>query len=471
MDDLIWQDATEQARAIRAGETSAEALAATTLARIERWNPTLRAYVSVDTERALATARAADALLAADGPDAAPPFLGVPLSIKDVIAVEGLPTTHSAKALAGRVATADDPLVRRFRAAGFVVVGTTNVPELCSSMTDSELNGTCRNPWNLDHTPGGSSGGAGAATAAGLCALAHGTDGAGSVRAPASFCGLVGLKPSRGLVAFGPHESPDVYFGTSGPGLLTRSVRDAAAGLDVMVGTGSAEPAWSPRPSRAYADELADALPRLRVAVCTTFPFGAIDDEPAAAAERTGEVLASLGHTVDKASPDWWAILAGAGLPLEVPGGAALIGPEDEHLLEPRNRSMVQRLRALTVLEHARLVETARSAAREFGRFWDDHDVLVTPTFGILPPPIGWAPWDIAADDHLALFAGVANFTHPFNISGQPALSLPLSRSGSGLPIGVQLAGRYLDEALLLRLAAEIERALPWAGVVPPAFA
>src|SRR6185436_11405374 len=171
-------------------------------------------------------------------------------------------------------------------------------------MTWSDLNGLCRNPWNLEHTPGGSSGGAGAALAAGLCAIAHGTDGAGSVRAPASFCGLVGIKPSRSLVNFGPHEGP-AYFGTSTSGVLTHSVRDAAAGLDAMIGTYSDDPIWAPRPPRPFAAMLADELPRLRVAVCTTFPYGDIDDATIAALEGAAEQVASLGHSVETAEPNW----------------------------------------------------------------------------------------------------------------------------------------------------------------------
>jgi amidase len=469
MDPLVWQDALEQGRAIRDGETTALDLTTTMLERIERWNPTLRAYVSVDTEGALAGARAADAFLAEHGPDGAPPFLGVTLSIKDVIGVKGLPTTQSSKALADAVAADDDPLVRRFRAAGFVILGTTNVPEFCTSMTWSDLNGLCRNPWNLDHTPGGSSGGAGAATAARLCAMAHGTDGAGSVRAPAAFCGLVGLKPSRGMVAFGPFDDP-IDYGTSGPGVLTRSVRDAAAGLDVLVGNDTTEPAWSPRPPRPYLAALDHELPRLRIAVCSTFPRGEIDAESIAAVEDVGELLASLGHSVEVAAPDWSLILGASRIPLSVPGPAGLVEPEADDLLEPRNRDLVAKLRRLTVVDHARSVGRARTAAREFWRFWDDHDVLVTPTYGAVAPQATMARWDFSVEEHHRVLGGIANFAQPFNVSGQPALSLPLAWSGEGLPIGVQLAGRFLDEALLLRLAAELEVAQPWADRVPPGF-
>jgi amidase len=468
--DVRRCDALEQARAVREGDTSAVALTTDYLERIDRWNPTLRAYVSVDADGALAAAEAADKLLATNGPDAAPPFLGVTISIKDVIGVKGLPTTHSSKPLADNIAADDDPLVRRFREAGFIVLGTTNVPEFCTSMTWSDLNGMCRNPWNVEHTPGGSSGGAGSALAAGLCAIAHGTDGAGSVRAPASFCGLVGIKPSRGLVAFGPHEGP-AYFGTSTAGVLTHSVRDAAAGLDALIGTYSDDPAWSPRPPRPFASTLADELPRLRVAVCTTFPYGDIDDATIAAVDGAAEQVASLGHSVEVAEPDWALVLAAArDIPMSAPGAAALIHPADDERVEPRDRPMLEQLRALTLLDHSRAVDRVRATAREFGRFWDDHDVLLTPVWGREPPLATWARWDFPVEEHHKVLGSVALVAAPFNVTGQPAMSLPLGWSPSGLPIGINVAGRFLDEGLLLRLAAELETAFPWADKVPPGY-
>ena len=467
---LMWADALEQARAIRAGETSAVALTAVMLDRIARHNDALRAYVSVDNEQALEAAQTADDLIASADPATLPPFLGVTLSIKDVIGVRGLPTTQSSKVLADAIATEDDPLVTRFRQAGFIVLGTTNVPEFCSSMTWSELNGLCRNPWDLDRTPGGSSGGAGAALAAGLCAMAHGTDGAGSVRAPAAFCGLVGLKMTRGLAAFGP-ERGDAYYDTSGPGVLARSVRDAAAGLDVMIGTHSPDPAWSPRPSRPFRTQLSDELPRLRIAACTTFAYGEVDTDTAnAAVSPVAELLASQGHDVIDDVPPWVTILGAATLPMSVPGAAALIDPTDDRKVEPRNRPMLARQRAMTVLEHAREVERARAATREFLTFWDHYDVLLSPVFGTLPPPATWARWDFEYDEHARTLGGIANFAQPFNISGQPALSLPLAWTADGVPIGVQIAGRHLAEGLLLKLAASLEAARPWAHRRPVGF-
>ena len=392
------------------------------------------------------------------------------LAIKDNVDVAGLPTTHSSKALADNIAAADSPLVGRFRDAGFVIVGKTNLSEFCTSTTTSDLNGTCRNPWDVDRSVGGSSGGAGAAVAAGLCAVAHGTDGGGSVRNPASFCGVVGVKPTRGLVNFGP-EIGNAFYANSVDGVLTRSVRDAAATLDAMVGSRDPAHAWSPRPSEPYAVLALDPPPPLRIAVTTDAPIGTTTPECADAALAAADVLATLGHHVEVATPAWSTMLAAANAPLSVPGPAALVGEDDLELVEPRNHAMVRNLTQRTILEHSRWIDQVRAAAREFLTFWDTYDVLVSPTAGIVAPPLEWAQWDMEPDVHLAALMCLPNFAQPFNLSGQPALSVPAAWSDSGLPIGIHLAGRRLDEALLLRVARQLELAMPWADRSPPQFA
>jgi amidase len=466
-DETVWADAVEQAGAIRTGEARAVDLVRAYLDRIERFDPLLRAYVAVDEERALADARRADAAVHEQRPDALPPFLGVAISMKDVLDVAGLPTTQSSKALADHVATDDAPLVCRLREAGFIVLGKTNVPEFCTSMTSSDLNGICRNPWDTDLTPAGSSGGAAAALSAGLCAVAHGTDGAGSVRVPASFCGLVGTKPSRGLVAFGP-ELGNPYYATSVDGILSHSVRDAAALLDVFAGVHDVNPPWPGWPTRTWADASLDEPGSLRVAVTTSFPVGEIVDECAGAALTVAKELESLGHHVEHAAPQWDVILAVAAGPMNVPGPAAQVELDQLELVEPRNRPMIERGATLTVLEHARWVEQTRAAALEFLTFWDDFDVLVTPTAGILPPSVDWAPWDQTPEAHLVTFMTFANFAQPFNLSGQPGISVPAVWSERGLPLGVQLVGRRFGEATLLQVARQLEAAMPWADRRPP---
>ncbi len=467
---MIWSDAVTQARAIRQGATSALELTEEYLRRIERLDPLLRSYVTVDVDRATASARRADQFLRSHGADALPPFHGVPLSVKDVVDVEGMATTHSSKALADNVAGSDAPIVSRWRKAGFVILGKTNVPEFCTSMTSSELNGVCRNPWDTGRTPGGSSGGAAAALAAGLCAVSHGTDGAGSIRVPASFCGLVGMKPTRGLVTFGPEEGTQ-YFGTSVHGALTRSVRDAAGVLDILVGTDDPASRWSPCPARPYAAGLDAPLGPLRIAVTSTPPYGVTDEQCAAFTRAIGQTLEDLGHHVEWDTPAWNDILAAALGPMEVPGAAALVEADSYALLEPRNRPMVASLAALTVVAHARWVDQVHRASRKFLTFWERYDVLVSPTVGMLPPSVEWAPWDQEPDEHSATFARMPNFAQPFNLSGQPAISLPLAWSDEGLPVGMQIAGRRQEESMLLGLAGQLEAALPWSDRYPPTFA
>jgi amidase len=364
--------------------------------------------------------------------------------------------------LAENIATSDDPVVGRFRDAGVVIFGKTNVPEFCSSMTDSELHGTCRNPWDTARTPGGSSGGAAAALSAALCAVSHGTDGAGSVRSPASFCGLVGLKPTRGVVSFGPDLDRPTY-GTTVDGVLTRSVRDAAALLDVL--------AAPRRARRSAADEIGAEPGSLRIAVTTQAPMGKTDDQCAEAALEAAELLAALGHRVEPATPPWDVMLAVSAFPMDAPGPAALVRADQLAYVEPRNRPMIEWLGQLTVLEHTQQVQAVRAAALAFLEFWETYDVLVSPTAGIVAPPVEWAPWNQDPQAHMETFMGFPNFAQPFNLSGQPAVSVPLASSAEGLPIGVHLAGRRLDDALVLQVARQLERAKPWSERRPGGFA
>jgi amidase len=461
--ELLLEDAVGQGEALRDGDVSARELVSAYLARIDRLDGSLRSYVTLDAERALAAAAAADDDHAR-GIKPASPVHGVTVSIKDVEDVAGIPTTHSCEALVDNMPGGDGPVAARIRAAGLVILGKTNLPEFCTDVTTSKINGVCRNPWDLQRTAGGSSGGAAAALAAALCAVAHGTDGAGSVRVPAAWCGLVGLKPSRGLVSFGPEEGP-AYYGTTGPGVLSRSVRDAAAFLDVLAPEGP----WTPHRERSFADEVTRPPERLRIGISTTPPMGTVDEECAAAAVSVGEVLEALGHHVDTVEPAWDVILQAAMLPMQVPGPAALVSTSDFDRVEPRNRPLVERLASLTLLDHHRLIESARSAGRRFRELWESVDLLLTPTAGMMPPDADWANWDDDPSTHLGRFASFANFAQPFNLSGQPAVSLPMGWASNGLPIGVQLAGRPLEEATLLQVAAQLERAVPWSDRIAAA--
>jgi len=399
------------------------------------------------------------------------PFYGVPIAIKDLNDAAGLPTTYSCKAYAHNVAQVDAAVVRNIKDAGFVILGKTNTPELGTiAQTESELNGACVNPWDSARTPGGSSGGAAAAVAGGLLPIAHGSDGGGSIRIPASCCGLVGIKPSRGRVSPAPYVSGSLGLGTSGP--IARTVRDAAALLDVMRGYEPGDFYVAPVPPRSYLDECDEPAGELRIAVATTPPVDVpVDPECVAAVRSAAELLTELGHDVVDATPPWsipemivefirvWQV------------GPATAGIDDLSLLEPINRALAEQARETASPEYGKAIMQLQTITRRVVAFWDEYDVVITPTLAMLPVPIGWT-WEDTDGDPLVAFSRQTLFT-PYtalvNVTGQPAMSLPLHMSESGLPVGVQLIARPFDEATLVRLAAQLEEARPWARRFPDA--
>ena len=453
MDDVAFLSAAEQARLVAAGELSAVELVETYLGRIERLDAPLRSYVTVCAEEALAEAS-----------DPRPgPLGGVPIPVKDLTATAGIRTTYSCRAFADHVPDVDAAVVRRLKAAGAIVIGKTNTPEFGSiPVTESDLNGACRNPWDLERTPGGSSGGAAAAVAAGLAPAAHGTDGGGSVRIPASCCGLVGLKPSRGRISPAPFVSLE-GLSTSGP--IARTVRDAALLLDAMAGPEPGDRFALPLPDRPFAEQVDEPPGRLRVAV-TTEPPADLPVDPACrrVLEQAAALLASLGHDVREARPAWRdprLVSSFGAVWCVVP---ALYGVEDESLLTQINRDQLARARAQASPEFVAASQRLQLAAREIVAFWAEADVVVTPTLALPPVPIGWLDADEKARSMLGL--PLTPFTAVANVTGQPAISVPLSRDDD-LPIGVQLIGPPEGDALLLRLAAQLEEAQPWQGRRP----
>jgi Asp-tRNA(Asn)/Glu-tRNA(Gln) amidotransferase A subunit family amidase len=452
--------ALELAARVRAREVSSVELTELYLERIEALDPQLNSYVTVDTERALATARSPR-----DGP-----FGGVPISIKDLTDTAGLRTTYSSRAFADNVPEADHSVVRRIRDAGFVILGKTNTPEFGSiGMTESELNGDCRNPWDPSRTPGGSSGGAAAALAAGLCPVAHGTDGGGSIRIPSSCCGVFGLKPSRGRVSPAPYTSGSLGLGTSGP--IARTVRDAAALLDVMSGYEPGDAYVAPAPERAFLAEAELEPGRLRIAVTTDPPVPVpVDPACAAAARDAAALLEELGHDVVERTPPWQTDETQLHFTRIWQIGPAVLGVDDLSLLEPLNRALAEAAHATPSTDAATSVMRLQQLARRVVAFWDDVDVVVTPTLALPPVPIGWT-WQGVDGDQQQAFARQwlwTPFTALLNVTGQPAMSVPLHRSADGLPIGVQFVGRPFAEATLIRLAAQLEAARPWAAERPP---
>jgi Asp-tRNA(Asn)/Glu-tRNA(Gln) amidotransferase A subunit family amidase len=456
-DELAFASALDLAARVRAREVSPAELAALYLERIHRLDPQLNSYVTVVDEPAAP----------GDGP-----FHGVPIAIKDLTETAGIRTTYSCKAFAQNVPDFDASVVRRIRDAGFTIIGKTNTPEFGTiAMTESELNGDCRNPWDVTRTPGGSSGGAAAAVAAGLAPVAHASDGGGSIRIPASCCGLFGIKPSRGRVSPAPFVSGSLGLGTSGP--IARTVREAAALLDVMSGNEPGDFYLAPAPERPFLAETDEPPGRLRIAL-TTEPPTPVPVDPActAAARAAAELLTELGHDVVEATPPWQTDEMVVHFSRIWQVGPATAGVDDLSLLEPINRMLAENARTTPSPQYVASVMSLQRLSRRVLGFWSDVDVVLTPTLALSPVPIGWT-WQDADGDPYRAFASQTLFT-PFtplvNVTGQPAMSVPLHWSEGGLPIGVQFIGRPFAEATLVRLAAQLEQARPWADWRPPNF-
>jgi len=454
--DLAFLSALEQAELVRRGDASSPELVELYLERIERIDPQLSSYVTVDAEGARAAAREPHA----------GPFAGVPISIKDLTDTAGLRTTYSSKSYADHVPTRDAAVVRRIRDAGFVILGKTNTPELGTvANTESELNGQCRNPWDPSRTPGGSSGGAAAAVAAGLCPLAEGSDGGGSIRIPSSCCGVFGIKPSRGRVSRAPLGNGIAGLASHGP--IARTVADAAALLDVMTGYEPGDPYVAPPPERPFLDEVGVDPGQLRIRFTTQPPFPT-DVHPACvdAARTCATWLAELGHDVDESPSPYaddeaprrfgriWAV-----------GPAAFPAPRES--LEPINQMLAGRADRTSSTELVQAFVGMEAFTRKALAFWDDVDVLITPTLAQPPVPVGWVFEPEDPREQFRQQFWFTPFTAVVNVTGQPAVAVPVAEH-EGLPIGVQLIGRANAEATLIRLAAQLEAAHPWADRRPP---
>jgi amidase len=462
---LAIAGAAEQARLIRAGEVSSREVVEATLARIDRLDPILNAFRVVLAERALVEADQADARQGAG--DASRPLLGVPVAIKDDVDVAGEATAWGTAAHAGPVAR-DAEVIRRLRAAGAIVIGKTLVPELTMlPATDTTTFGSARNPWDLTRTPGGSSGGSAAGTAAGLCGVALGSDGAGSIRNPSAWTGLFGLKPTRDRVPVAPHD--DAWQGLSVNGPMARRVADAALFLDATIADGDV-------PDGGFAGAAAAASPgTLRIAVSTKAPPGALPRlgrEERRAVEETAALLRSLGHEVVERDPDYPGSLWPASLVRIMRGvaddvRAAMAHPER---LEPRTRRVAALGRAVPagVVRWSREAEAAQTA--QLLRLWDDVDVLLTPAAADGPYRAGVVGrWSTAT--YVARGAERLTWMPAWNVTGQPAASVPAGLDDDGLPVGVQLVGRHGDDALLVALGAQVEAARPWIDRRPEVFA
>lgn len=463
--------ALEQAAAIRDGTVSAVELTEHYLARSESIGEQVGAFITLTPEAALEQARAADDAVARTlDPAMLPVLLGVVCPTKDLNQVAGVRCTFGSKALQITPA-ADDNVVARMRAEGLVFTGTTNTPEFgLPCYTENDIAPAARTPWDLHRSAGGSSGGAAAAVAAGLAPIAQGSDGGGSIRIPSSVCGLVGLKPSRGRVSNGPLPEGLGELAVQGP--IARTVRDAAALLDAMAGGYPDDPfVAAPPPPGEYLLSAASREPGTLRIGCYRAPVIAdtqVHPDCIAAYELTLALLVELGHVVEEIDPPFDHSAVGAFEVLWSAGAASIpIAPDREQELLPLTRWLRERGANLRGTDVTGALAVTRAVARAAIVGTSGYDVVVTPTLAQPPAPVGSMRND---SDPLADFEAqkaFTPFTAPYNITGQPALTLPLFRSQSGLPIGTQFVGRPRDEATLLALGAQLEAARPWLGWTP----
>ena len=473
--ELTSLDATAQAELVRRGEVQATELVEAAIERIERLNPTLNAVVTPMFEAALERA-------AGNLPEG--PFTGVPFVLKDLTAEHaGVRYTEGTTFLADNVSTHDQELVLRQRRAGLVVVGKTNTPEFgILPTTEPRLFGATRNPWNLDHTPGGSSGGTAAAVASGMVTMGHGNDAGGSIRIPASCCGLFGLKPTRARNPLGPAlgETP---AGLSCEHALTRSVRDSAALLDATEGPDVGDPNWAPPKQRPYADEVGTDPGRLRIAVSTTTVTEVpVHTDCVLAVQETARLCDELGHDVfdfTLADLDGGAISEAfitvyvCSVAVAIEHWSRVLGKTPSASdFEPLTWAMRELALSRTPADYLLAAAYLQSVGRQIGRHFAGFDLLLTPVLAEPPLPLG--TFDAPEDQPLLplMRAGAwVPFTPLANITGQPAMSVPLHWNEDGLPVGSHFVGRFGDEATLFRLAAQLEEARPWSDRRPPAWA
>ena len=467
-------DGVALADLVRRKEVSPVELAATARAAIDEVNPRLNAVIG------MIDAVAAEAL-------AKPPaglFGGVPFLIKDIgMHYANIPHEMGTRFAEGLVFPHDTELAVRFKKAGLVTLGRTNTPEMgCNASTEPVSKGATRNPWNLAHSTGGSSGGSAAAVAAGVVPFAHANDGGGSIRVPAANCGLVGLKPSRGRMPSGP-DADDLIFGMGAELVVSRTVRDSAAVLDATHGPDVGARLFLPSPSASYSELIKRPPGKLRIAYTLTSPEGAVAMHPdcKAGVEKTAKLLASLGHIVEEASPvfdhegaclnflDLASAFFGGGISIiqQITGRV----PSRENM-EPTTLAIYEYGRNLSAFGLGGAFSRINVLCRLMGAFFTKYDIWLTPTLALPPVKLGVmnANAEMGAAEWIKYILGMAPFTAPFNATGQPGISLPLHQSADGLPIGMHFVGRLGDEATLLQIASQLEQAAPWAARRPGVF-
>ena len=467
--DFGMMDATAMAALVREGKVSALELVDDAIRRCEQVNPVLNAVIIDMFERA----REAAGQPLGDGP-----LAGVPFLMKDFVAeIAGVPFTEGSAFLDGYVPKQDSETYRRYRDAGLITIGKTNLPEFAIGVTtEPQLFGKTRNPWDPERSTGGSSGGSGAAVAARVVPAAHGNDVAGSIRIPASCCGLFGLKPTRGRTSLAPLYG-DLFSGMFVEHVLTRSVRDSALLLDVSTGPATGEPYSAPAPERPFVDEVGAKPGRLRIGFSCETPLGdPLDPECERAIRETAALCESLGHDVVEAAPDFEAmelwqkfttILAG-GISWALADWERRLGRKiTEEAFEPFVWAFSERGRALSAADYLLAIQDVQVQVRALSRFFETNDMWLTTTLGQPPLPLGTLTYEGDPFELRRRMAKFSPYTYISNASGQPAMSVPLHWTEDNLPVGLHFVGRFGNEAALLRLAAQLEEAKPWADRSP----
>jgi aspartyl-tRNA(Asn)/glutamyl-tRNA(Gln) amidotransferase subunit A len=458
-DDLCFLPAFELAARIRQRDVSPVEVTRAVLERADRLDPHLNAFCTRMDEEALAEAQRAEVAVARG--DVLGPLHGVPVSIKDNIYIKGCRTTFGSKLLENDVTAVDAPLVERLRAAGAILIGRTNSPEFgWKGVTDNRVFGITRNPWNLELTPGGSSGGASAAVASGIGPIGIGTDGGGSLRIPASFCGLVGHKPSYGRVPTWPGVSIGAL---RHPGGITRTVTDSALLLNVISGPDERDAGSLPADDVDYVAELDRGIDGVRIAFSPNLGYSTVHHDVAKHVALGAEAFSETGASIERVDLDWpdpyecWKVFFyGA--------AAARLGRELDQrgdLLDPGLRLAVEEAVQLTGLESSAALVARDEFWQRVRVLFESFDLLITPTLAVPPFPVGQDNAPPLTDEPQGELQWT-QFTYPFNLTGQPAVSLPCGWTDEGLPIGMQIIGRRFDDALVLRAARAFEIARPW---------
>ena len=469
LEDYAKYDGLGLANLVRRREVTPSELVDCAIKAIELLNPKLNAVVRRLDAMARKTAK---------GELPRGPFTGVPFLLKDLThSLAGVPTDCGSRFFKGWTRDYDTEMVTRFKQSGFVITAKTNTPEGGSSgSTEPVANGPTHNPWKLGYSPGGSSGGSAAGVAAGLTPVAHANDGGGSIRIPASACGLVGLKPSRGRTSYAP-DWGELWNGMAIEGVVTRTVRDTASCLDAMWQPAVGDPYFAPPPSRPYAAEVGAPVEKLRIGVSWKAPRGsAVHAECVKGTKKVAKLMESLGHRVEEAAPKFdaerlekaWGTIFQANEAWAFLDHSAATGRKISNaLIEKNNLHLIELGKKLSAIDVLRAVYDMHAVTRQFAQFFEKYDIWLSPTLGSPPPKHG----HLFADDNAEVFfdrlMAFIPFTPLYNATGNPAITLPLHWSADGLPVGIHFGARYGAEDVLLRLAAQIEEAEPWCHKYP----